>query len=97
MHKELIKVFGFPLVYRIQTLQPKSSVRSPAKSSTTTKGHFKEMSNVEENKLSAPYIRRLSRKEKEKWGNDEEATALCHSNMHEVSIVASNKDVSTAV
>ncbi len=60
-------------------------------------GHLKEMMNVEE-KLSAPYIRRLSKKEKEKWSNDDEGTALCHSNMHEISIVASNKDdASTAV
>lgn len=84
----------FPVLSRIQTLQPKSSVRSPAKGASTK---LKETSANLEEKLSAPYIRRLSKKEKEKWTNEDESTALCHSNMHEVSIVASNKTTSTAV
>lgn len=76
--------------YRIQTLQPKSSVRSPAKTVPKTA--------IKEEKMSAPYIRKLSKKEKEKWTTDDEGTALCDMDMHEVSIVASNKDdISTAV
>lgn len=81
---------------RVVTLQPKCSVRSPAKG-VTNKGVQKDTSS-EEKKVSAPYIRRLSKKEKSKWNGDEEETALCHSNtLHEVSIISSDKDESTVV
>jgi len=97
------------LRHAIQILQPRSSSstsRSPMKggTSTNTKGQSKDVSGVggiiEENKTGAPYIRRLSKKEmKERWTNEDEATALCHSSaMHEISIIKSSKvDESTAV
>lgn len=94
-------------LYRVITLQPKSSVRSPAKSSkssTTSQAHPSNSSGNNDDKsaaaaLSIPYIRRLSKK---KWNtaDSDEETALCHPNAlhdHEVSIISSEKDESTAV
>jgi len=89
----------------VVTLQPKSSVRSPAKGSTAKQVQKESSSSSNEEKKSTtttssvPYIRRVSKKDKNKWGteNDEE-TALCHVNpIHEVSIVSSTKDESTVV
>jgi hypothetical protein len=90
--------------FRTVTLQPKSSVRSPAKGATVaaTTVPTKESTPTSDEKKgssTAPYIRRVSKKEKNKWNADnDEETALCHSNtLHEVSIISSNKDESTVV
>lgn len=88
---------------RVITLQPKSSIRSPAKSASKSSAPPPTTSNATMNEdkgtasLSVPYIRRLSKK---KWNtaDSDEETALCHSNaLHEVSIISSDKDESTVV
>jgi len=88
--------------HRVITLQPKSSIRSPAKSKASSSAP-QSSSNLTVNDdknsaaLSVPYIRRLSKK---KWNtaDSDEETALCHSSaLHEVSIISSDKDESTVV
>ncbi|ODN05849.1 Peptide-N(4)-(N-acetyl-beta-glucosaminyl)asparagine amidase [Orchesella cincta] len=80
------------------TLQPKSSIRSPAKTKASSSAP-QSSSNDDKSSasLSVPYIRRLSKK---KWNtaDSDEETALCHSSaLHEVSIISSDKDESTVV
>ncbi|CAG7733214.1 unnamed protein product [Allacma fusca] len=101
------------LRHTVSTLQPKSSVRSPSKGTTMSSKptlpapvtNVQSQGTEEKNafeSLAAPYIRKLTKKDKSKWTQSratEEEQALCDSAaaLHEISIICPSKDESTAV